>query len=210
MEPKKIFDFLTQEVKHRMDIYTAPSKIDKYFKDLGFLSSEFTESNQAGEEVGASLFKIVSVKMSGGTNVSEKIVLDYRDKGKIIEKLSKEEDEPPRYEKGNSKNKSLFHYNGPSDFTYWKEKLNLYKQEQNELIQKERERQQNILERETALFTFKIGEIIYASVAAKDNFDLNMLASYGPAESHGILGLMERELSQNIMLINPFWIWCEP
>lgn len=196
METKDLFKILTQKVVHRVDIYFAQSKVDKYFKDQGFIVNEVTKSANEGEEIGVSIFKIVSGKISGGRDVTERIVIDSRDKAKIIESIKNKPNE-------------LFHYKGPGHFTYWEETLNLYEPNQNELIQNERIRQEKIFEKKTVLFTFQIDDTIYASIAMKDNFDLGMLASYGPLESHGLLGLIERKLEEKIVLINPFWIWHE-
>jgi hypothetical protein len=207
MQTEEILELLSQKVNHRIDIYSAPSKIDNYFKDEGFLSNELIRSNTEAGETGANFLQIFSVKVTNGIVISEEIILDAKDKLKIIEKISQKDIESRGED--NDKQKNLFNFKGPAHFTLWNEKLELYSSEQNELIQKEMERQESIFNKKSVIFTFVIDEIIYVSIANKDKFDLDMLASYGSKESHGILGLIERKLSQNIILINPFWIWHE-
>jgi hypothetical protein len=208
MNTQDLLALLRQKVKHRVDIYMAQSKIDTYFKDQGFLTNEVAISDKEGAEFGVSVFNIISGKVSGGVDVCEKLVLDSRDKGKIIEKIANISTDTIDRNIAQHKN-GLFQYKGPAHYTYWGESINIYSSEENAHIQKERERQEKILEKNTVLFTFKIDDTIYASIANKENFDLGMLASYGPLPSHCLLGLVERKLTENIMLINPFWIWYE-
>lgn len=208
MEKEALFSLLGQQVKHRIDIYLAPLKIDRYFRDQGFPVNEIAKSEKEGQELGVSIFKVISGKVSGGQDITEKIVLDSRDKGKIIEQISFEDSGDVT--SGLVKHpEGLIHYQGPAHFTYWKESFESFSPVQNKIVQKERERQEMIMEKETVVFSFKINDTRYVSIAAKEHFDIGMLASYGPLESHGILGLPERKLTEDIVLINPFWIWHE-
>jgi len=209
METENFREILSQPVNFRQDIYLAPKKIDTYFKDQGYLVSEFSQSLNEGIEAGASIIKILSFKVSGGIDTSEKVTLDTRDKVKVIDSISKENLVSMTLDQIKEKKRNLFTYNGPSHFIYWDEKIQLYNENENALINKEKERQEKILNHETVLFTFKINNIIYVSVADKENFHLGNLASCGILETHGILGIIERILSDNIVLINPFWIWYE-
>jgi len=208
MKRDNLFEILNREVKHRIDIYMAPSKIDKYFRDQGFPVNEISKSDKEGQELGVSIFKVVSGKISGGQDTTEKIVLDSRDKGKIIDVISFDDTE--KINSGlNASINGLIQYKGPAMFTYWDEEMDACTPEQNTIIQKERTRQERILEKRTLLFSFRINETIYVSIASKENFDLGMLASYGPLESHCLLGMVERKLTDSMVLINPFWIWHE-
>lgn len=209
MKRDDLFEILNRGVKHRIDIYIAPSKIDNYFRDQGFPVNEISKSEKEGQELGVSVLKIVSGKISGGLDKTEKIVLDSRDKGKIIDKTAFDGTEAINTNL-KSDAKGLIQYKGPAKFTYQTEALNAYEPEQNKIIQKERTRQEMILEKPTLLFSFKMNNTIYAAIASKEHFHLGMLASYGPLESHCMLGIVERKLSAEIMLINPFWIWSEP
>ncbi|WP_430931680.1 hypothetical protein [Saccharicrinis sp. 156] len=199
METRDLFNILSEEVRHKVDIYFAPQKIDKYFKDMGYYTNEVSVTNKEGDEIELSVLKIVSGKVSGGQDVAEKVILDARDKAKVIVK---------KYDIENNPNE-LFHYLGPGHFTLWGEELDSYEPEQNDIVQRERIRQEKIIKGDTALFTFKTDKALFVSIGNEDNFDKNMLASYGPVDPHGILGLIERKLSEDIILINPFWIWNE-
>lgn len=208
MKTEDLFNILSEKITHRIDIYIAPSKIDTYFKDQGLLVSEVNKTDKEGAEFGASIFNVFSGKLTEEGEITEKLVIDSRDKGKIIERIANLE--TPTVREDNSETKrSLFNYKGPAHFTYWGETPTIYTPEENEIIQKERARQERIMQKDTALFTFKIKNTVYAAIANKENFDLGMLASYGPLASHCILGLPERNLTENIVLINPFWIWHE-
>ncbi len=203
MRTEDLFKILSEKITHRVDIYLAPSKIDTYFKDQGLLVNEVSKMDKEGAEFGASIFNVFSGKLTEEGEVTEKLVIDSRDKGKIIERIAHLEDSQV------TDGTSLFNYKGPAHFTYWGETPTIFSIEENQIIQKERARQEKIMEKDTVLFTFKVNNTIYAAIANKENFDLGMLASYGPLESHSILGLPERKLTENIVLINPFWIWHE-
>lgn len=205
MESNKIIEILSKKVTHRVDLYSAAEKIDKYYKDLGLQSNEISLSTNEGGGVGASIFNVISIKAEKGIASTEKIVLDYRDKGKIIEEVSREDVQ--NNDEGNKN--GLFLYRGEGCFTIWNSEFGLLNPDENSLVQQEREIQEEIMETPTAIFSFNKGKTNYISIANKGNFDLGMFASYRTANPFGILGLIERKLSENIILINPFWIWKE-
>ena len=217
MKPDEIFKILGRKVNHRNDIYFAPEKIDKYFKDLGILSSEFNKTSNEGAELGANVF-FFSPRIKKGRSISKKILLDSRDKAKVIyEHFTSDE-----------KDKNLIHHLGNGSFfepeevdnkgkAELKYSVNLFSKLENDLTEEEKALNKLIREEwkrqskkyKTILYTFKIDQIIFASIANYAYVDDGMFMSYSPCETHGLLGIVERKLRENLVLVNPFWIWYE-
>lgn len=219
MNPESLTRILGRRINHRVDLYFAPSKIDNYFHDLGILSNEIIESYNEGAELGAKVF-FISPKIKAGRSISEKIVLDSRDKAKVISGL---------YSDNQSSYKNLIHNLGTGKFyereetvknneTGYNYSVNIFDKNLNELSEEDMEVNNLISDEwkrqsrrfETILYTFEVNKIIFASIAKVEHFDIGNFTSYSTQNKFGILGILERDiLHKNLILINPFWIWHE-